>query len=278
MENDRELRAVHQYQTRHVAPCEDGDDRPDRAVNLVVMKILKTPREDVFRGLPEQSGDDGARHRVAQRDATARHETIDERKECDGNDDARQRKDELPEGAADQRQPLQPLRHKHRKLFGKLLEGDENRGEEDGDDEQQTDEADHAERNRAPVQKRARACAPDAIDRALDDGENPRACPERHDDATDNDARPDIFQRAHGRAQEFTRTRIDLDNPRQHLAARRHPVAQREQREQRGKERQQPEITHRGGGREQIIFVKLVERVAENCRPRREISHAPRVP
>src|ERR1041385_8485283 len=61
VEDDGELRAEHEDEAGDVAPREHGDDRADRAVNLVVVKILEARSEDVLAGLPGQTGDDGTR-------------------------------------------------------------------------------------------------------------------------------------------------------------------------------------------------------------------------
>jgi hypothetical protein len=156
------------------------------------------------------------------------------------------------------------LQHAQRQTLGQFLERDERVSEDDRSDEQHADAAHHAERQTAPVQKGARLRAPQTIDRALHHVEDPRASPERDDDAGDDDARADVLKRAHGLSQEVARAGIGFDRPRQHLAAHVEVVAQGEQDEEHREEREQPEVTHRGGGREEIVFVKLMKRVAED--------------
>lgn len=124
------------------------------------------------------------------------------------------------------------------------------------------------------MQKGARLRAPQAIDRALHHIEDPGPGPERDDDAGDDDARADVLQRADGGAQEIARAGIGFDGARKHLAAHVEIVAQGQQDEEHRKEREQTEVAHRGGGREEIVFVELMKRVAEDVQPRRGIAHA----
>ena len=142
-------------------------------------------------------------------------------------------------------------------------------------DEQEPDRADHAERERAAVQEGARPRPPDAVERALDDGEDPRAGPQRDDDGADDAAPADLLERLDGGAQELARAGVDLDDARQRLAAGGDAVADDEQDEERREERQQPEVAHRRGRREEIVLVELVDGVLEDGRPRRVVLHAP---
>jgi len=274
MEDDGELRAEQEDEARHVAPREHGDDRADRAVNLIIVKIVQARREDVLRRLPQQPGHDRAGDGIAQLDAPARHEAIDEREERDRHGDAHRGEDDLPESVADEGEDRHALQHAQGEAFGQLFERDEQVSNDDRDDEQHADAAHHAEGESAPVQKGARLRAPQAVDGALHHVEDPGACPQRDDDAGDDDARADVLQRADGRAQEIARAGIGFHGARQHLAAHAEVVAQREQHEEHGEESEQPEVAHGGGGREQIVFVELMKRVAEDVQPRRGVAHA----
>src|SRR5215213_2711970 len=88
-------------------------------------------------------------------------------------------------------------------------------------------------------------------------------------------APPYVLERLDGRAQELARAGVDFDDARQRLAARGEAVARDEQDEQRGEEREQPEVAHRRGGREEVVLVELVEGLLEYGRPRRVVLHAP---
>lgn len=61
MKNGRELRTKQQNQTRDIAPRQNGNDCSHRSVNLVVVKVVQTPRKNVFRQLPQNRTDDRAR-------------------------------------------------------------------------------------------------------------------------------------------------------------------------------------------------------------------------
>lgn len=141
-----ELRAEQQDQTRHVAPRQHRDDCADRAVNLIIMKIVQARREDELRGFPQKSGDDRAGNRILQVHTPARHETIDERKERDRHGDADEGEDELPERVAHERQQRHAFEHAQGQAFGQLFERDEQVSEDDRGDEQHADAAHHAER------------------------------------------------------------------------------------------------------------------------------------
>ena len=52
MENGGELCAEEQNQTRNIAPRENGDDRADRSIDLIVVKVMKAQGEDVLRDFP----------------------------------------------------------------------------------------------------------------------------------------------------------------------------------------------------------------------------------
>src|SRR5215212_9884444 len=134
VEDDGELRAEHEYEARHVAPGEHGDDRADRAVDFVVVEVLKARSEEVLARLPEQPREHGARQRVAERDAPVRHEPVDDGEERDGDERARDGEERLPERVPDEREPRRAADDPQRQLVNQLLKADEYGREEDRED------------------------------------------------------------------------------------------------------------------------------------------------
>ncbi|MDT5124032.1 MAG: hypothetical protein QOC96_3514 [Acidobacteriota bacterium] len=278
MKDRRQLRSEEQNQTRHVAPGQDGDDCADRAVKLIVVKVVQTPRKNVFPGFPDQTGDDRSGHSRAQSHTRVRHEAIDKRQESDCDNYAGEDEDDLPEQTAERSHPRPVLKLARREPPDEFPDGDQQRSGKHGGCQQQSGDADHAERQRASVQKGSRRRVPGAVDRAFDHGEDPGASPQDDDDARDNDANADVRKRANRRAQKLTGAGISLRNVIhhlvQHVRASRQTLAECEQQDESGKERQQTEVAHRGSRREKIVLVKLVKRMAQHLEPRRFVAHA----
>ena len=68
VEDGRELRAKEQDQTRNITPRQHGDHSADRAIDLIVVKVIQARRKDVLRNFPQQPREKRARQRVSQRD------------------------------------------------------------------------------------------------------------------------------------------------------------------------------------------------------------------
>ena len=77
--------------------------------------------------------------------------------------------------------------------------------------------------------------------------------------------------------QKFARTRIDLNDVREHLGAGGEAIAEGEQQQQGGKQGHQSEITHGRGGCEQVVFMELMQGVTDHAQPRRAIAHSKRM-
>src|SRR6185436_17112213 len=127
MEHGGELSAEEQDQTRNVAPRQYSDDRADRSVNLIVVKVVKTQREDVLCYFPQQSCDKRARQSVAQSDICLRHETVDQHEERHGYEITHGCEEYLPERAADGCQQRVALDLPRRKASGHFAHGNQNR-------------------------------------------------------------------------------------------------------------------------------------------------------
>ena len=101
MEHRRELGAEEQDQTRNIAPRENSDYSADRSVNLIVMKVMKTQREDVLRKFPQQSRNKCARQSISQSDFRFWHKAVDEHEERHRDQITQRRKQHLPERTTD---------------------------------------------------------------------------------------------------------------------------------------------------------------------------------
>src|SRR3712207_2205269 len=121
VEYDGELRAEHEYEARHVAPRQHGDDRADRAVDFVVVEVLEARGEEVLGRLPEHAGEHGARQRVAKRDAAVRHEPVDDGEERNGYERARDGEERLPEGVPRESHPRRAVDDAQGELVYQLL-------------------------------------------------------------------------------------------------------------------------------------------------------------
>ena len=93
MEYAGQLRAKKQNEAGNVSPRQHRDHRADRAVDLIVVKVIQAPREGILRAFPKEAADNCARNRVTQRHSRVRHESIDDRKEGKGDQQTYQGKD-----------------------------------------------------------------------------------------------------------------------------------------------------------------------------------------
>src|SRR5262245_36100684 len=101
MEDGGELCAEEKDQTRNIAPRKNSDDRADRSVNLIVVKVMKTQSEDVLRDFPQQSRQKRTRQSVSQGDCCLRHKAVYQHEERDSDEITKSRKQHLPERTAD---------------------------------------------------------------------------------------------------------------------------------------------------------------------------------
>src|SRR5258707_15831085 len=78
VEHGGKLRPEEKYQTRHVTPGQYCYHRADRAINLIVVKIIQAPGKDILCQLPKKATQKSARKSISQGDLCAGHEAIDE--------------------------------------------------------------------------------------------------------------------------------------------------------------------------------------------------------
>src|SRR6266566_9223902 len=96
MEHAAQLRAEEEDEPGYIPPDQHGHDRTHWAVNLIVIKIIQAPRENIFRRFPKQSADYSARDGVADAHVSIRQKLVDDRKKSEGQEQASQCEDNLP--------------------------------------------------------------------------------------------------------------------------------------------------------------------------------------
>ena len=84
MEDAAQLGAEEENEAGYVSPDQHGHDRAHRAVNLIVIKIIQAPRENIFRRFPKQAADYSARDSVADAYVSIREEFVNDRKKSEG--------------------------------------------------------------------------------------------------------------------------------------------------------------------------------------------------
>src|SRR5438309_2058017 len=122
MEDAAQLRAEEENEAGYVSPDQHGHDRTHGAVNLIVIKIIQAPGEDIFRRLPKQAADYSARDGVADAYVSIRQELVNDRKKSEGQQQARQREHNLPKQTAYRRQQTVILQLSEREITGNLLQ------------------------------------------------------------------------------------------------------------------------------------------------------------
>src|SRR5207244_4420359 len=81
----------------------DGNYGANRTVDLVIVKIIETPRECIFRGFPKQAANHCTRDSIAKRHMRIRHESVEDDEQCEGDQQADEREYDLPKNTADSR-------------------------------------------------------------------------------------------------------------------------------------------------------------------------------
>src|SRR3982750_1041459 len=101
VEHAGQLRAEEEYEAGNIAPDEHPNDGADRAIDLLVIKIIHAPREAVLRSFPQETADDGARDAVADTNVRVRHEAIDDQEQSRSDEQTDEGENGLPEPTAD---------------------------------------------------------------------------------------------------------------------------------------------------------------------------------
>src|SRR6185369_4673298 len=127
------------------------------------------------------------------------------------------------------------------------------------------------------MKKSAMSGSPDAVQGPFKYGKDPRTRPEDNDGASNNYAVTDIGEGPHGFMKKFAGAGIDLDNLVDHLIGGGDPVAQSQQQKQRGKQGHQAEIAHGRSRSEEIVFMKMMNRVGKHSPPGRTIFDSEKV-
>ena len=96
VEDGGELRAKKEYETGDIAPRQNCDDGPHRAVDLIVVKIVERPGEDVLSCFPQKPADNCAWQGISEGDFRLRHKAIDDYEERRSDQETADGKDALP--------------------------------------------------------------------------------------------------------------------------------------------------------------------------------------
>ena len=115
------------------------------------------------------------------------------------------------------------------------------------------------------------------MQRSLNDREHPRPGPHDYQSAADDNTGANARQRLNRFVQKLARTRIDLNDVREHLSAGGEAIAEGEQQQQGREQGHQSEVAHGRGRGEQVVFVELMQGVTEHAPPRRAIAHPKRM-
>src|SRR2546430_14193677 len=122
MEHAAHLRAEEEDEAEYVTPDQHGHDGTHRAVNLIVIKIIQAPRENIFRRSPKQPADYSAWDGVADAYVSVREELVNDRKKSEGQHQASQCEHDLPKHTAHRREQTVILQLSGREVTGNLLQ------------------------------------------------------------------------------------------------------------------------------------------------------------
>ncbi len=85
MEHAAQLRAEEEDEAGYISPDQHGHDRTHWAVNLIVIKIIQAPRENIFRRFPKQPADYSAWDGVADAYVSVREELVNDKLPTDAS-------------------------------------------------------------------------------------------------------------------------------------------------------------------------------------------------
>src|SRR2546430_4907373 len=122
MEHTAQLGAEEKNEAGYVSPDQHGNDRTHGAVNLIVIKIIQAPSENIFRRFPKQASDYSARDGVADAYVSIREELVNDRKKSEGQHQASQCEHDLPKHTAHRREQTVILQLSGREVTGNLLQ------------------------------------------------------------------------------------------------------------------------------------------------------------
>src|SRR5258705_7919489 len=153
VEHGGKLRPEEKYQTRHVTPGKYCYHRADRAINLIVVKIIQAPGKDILCQLPKKATQKGARKSISQGDLRAGHEAIDENEKGNRDQVANCCKHYLPKSTTNRNQQWITLYLSGRKSARHFSEPNDKRCDQNRKRQEYSHQTDHANSQCSTVQE-----------------------------------------------------------------------------------------------------------------------------